>query len=97
VICTKCATENHSMTVGFKASCEKCGVFLHSCVQCALWDRGSMHCRSLTTEHVGDREGLNFCEEYVPNTVHNGASGGSCSSGRAREKFLDLFGREDGK
>jgi hypothetical protein len=83
------------MTVGFKASCEKCGVYLHSCIQCALWDRSSGHCRSLTTEQSGNREDLNFCEEYVPNTVQHGASGRSGSSGQAREKFLDLFGEED--
>lgn len=95
MICRKCGAVHQSVSVGFKASCEKCRSWLHACVQCALWDRTAERCRSLSTEQAGDREGANFCEEYVPNTVHDGASDRSCSS-QARERFLGLFGKDDG-
>lgn len=91
MICIRCGSNHDAATVGFKASCEKCGCYLHSCVQCTLWDRSSERCRSLTTEPVACRDGLNFCEEYVPNSVYLDPSSGSGCRDQARGRFLDLF------
>jgi len=66
MFCRHCGHE--AEVIGFKAACDKCGEYLHSCVQCDLYDSGSDRCRSLTTEAVSDRNGNNYCEEFVRNT-----------------------------
>ncbi len=55
--------------VGFKTLCENCGDYLHTCLNCALYDSKVDRCRSLTTEAVKDRKGNNYCEEFVPNKI----------------------------
>lgn len=50
---------------GFKATCESCGAFLHSCKNCRLHDPTAHNqCLSPTTDAVSDREGLNWCDEF---------------------------------
>jgi hypothetical protein len=87
--CVMCRQDNTLLTVGFKATCRGCGRYLHSCVQCALWDRAAERCRSLTTEPVRDRESCNFCEEYRPGKDDGHDSGGSP---RVSSDFEALFG-----
>lgn len=85
--CVHCGTESELITVGFKAACTECGRYLHSCVQCSLFDGSSRRCRSLTTEAVGDRESCNFCEEFRP-----GGSGPGSRGVRDASDFEALFG-----
>ena len=52
-------------TPGFKAVCESCSAFLHSCKNCRLHDPTAHNeCLSSTTEYVADREGPNWCDEF---------------------------------
>ncbi len=92
MICRGCGHDNGPGTVGFKAVCERCGIWLHSCTQCAVYDASAGRCRSMTTDPVRDRGERNYCEEFMPNTVPPDSSHGS--SGNARERFRRLFGEE---
>lgn len=90
--CIHCGRERDQPTVGFKAVCEGCGAYLHSCVQCRLYDEAG-RCRSTTTDSVRDVEHANFCEEFSPRR-----DSGSGTRGRveredaARNSFDGLFG-----
>ena len=85
--CAKCSEEWPLKRVFFSSVCENCGCWLHSCVQCSLWEPGSETCRSFTTDTVPDREGKNFCEEWQP---HTGKGGNRAKPGA--DKFNKLFG-----
>lgn len=95
MICQKCGTEHHSETIGFKAYCESCGSYLHTCDQCSIYDHKAERCRSLTTEAVRDRGGINYCEEYMPE--NRSPSPLSSNSSDAKDSFNKLFGVSDQK
>jgi hypothetical protein len=88
--CVRCGHKNDLRTVGFKAQCEACLEYLHSCVQCALFNSVSERCRSNTTEPVSSRDGFNYCEEYVPNDDPDRSS--ESRTARSGEDFENLFG-----
>jgi len=74
--------------VSFSAVCEKCHCWLHSCVQCCLWDAEARMCRSMTTDAVVHRQGKNFCEEWKPATAEVKKD----TPKKHRDKFDALFG-----
>lgn len=85
--CIRCSEEWPLEKVAFSSVCENCGCWLHSCVQCALWDSRASMCRSMTTEPVPDREGKNFCEEWQPHREEGGSGEKSDA-----DRFNRLFG-----
>ncbi len=96
--CNLCGHVTDLQTIGFKAVCQGCGEYLHTCVQCRLYDAGGDRCRSMTTEPVRDRGGNNYCEEFRPGGVEE-VSGGARKHGGAAD-FEKLFGGdcpEDGE
>ncbi|MCK5131022.1 MAG: hypothetical protein KAR40_02595 [Candidatus Sabulitectum sp.] len=84
--CILCGRQWQGKTVPFGAVCDKCDCWLHSCIQCALWDPQAQMCRSMTTDSVADRHGKNFCEEWKPG--NRKAETDKDSGG----KFASLFG-----
>lgn len=63
--CQKCGAEwTRKENPGFKATCEKCEAYLHSCVDCRLYNPSADRCSSVTAECPGDRASLNYCEEF---------------------------------
>ena len=86
--CILCGEHWPQKNVPFSAVCEKCHCWLHSCIQCGLWDAEAQMCRSMTTDAVADRQGKNFCEEWKPATT--GAK--DSNPGEYRDKFDSLFG-----
>jgi hypothetical protein len=91
-----CGEVFEGSVVGFKAVCEGCGMYLHSCVQCRLYDE-ARRCLSNTTEAVRDVEHANFCEEYQPledsaEQTGWGRQEGGSSGERASDDFDALFG-----
>lgn len=85
--CLLCSTEWPLEKVAFSSVCEHCHCWLHSCIQCSLWDTGAGMCRSMTTDPVPDREGKNFCEEWQPRR--------ECSDTNEKpgaDRFNKLFG-----
>jgi len=87
VKCVFCGDEWPLEKVAFSSVCEGCGRWLHSCIQCAIWDDRARMCRSMTTESVPDREGKNFCEEWQPGEIGTGKKPEDSS----RKKFDSLF------
>lgn len=85
--CVHCGHENELVTVGFRSMCGGCGEYLHSCIQCRLFNRTSERCTSMTTEPVRDRKGHNYCEEFQP-----GGGGDGDSEKYGGGDFEALFG-----
>ena len=76
--------------VGFRDSCEACGVDLHICRNCTHHDRSAYNeCREPNAERVSDRERANRCEYFTPGTGAGGELSGEQS--RARSTLDDLF------
>ncbi len=88
--CIFCGENSEVLRVDFKACCSACGHYLHSCVQCGLFERSSGRCRSLTTESVRDLEGMNYCEEYQIRKNSKEESSPEESSDAA-DRFNSLF------
>jgi hypothetical protein len=74
--------------VGFRDSCEGCGVDLHVCRNCRHHDPAAYNeCREPNAERVGDRERANRCDYFDPG---EGASAGSAAA-RSRSELDALF------
>jgi len=86
--CQKCGEEwTRREQPGFKAACPKCMSSLHSCVNCKLYNPSADRCSSVTAECPGDRQGLNYCEEFqfrdAPmNANHSAARNARVADGR---------------
>lgn len=67
--CWKCDTVQSSLPDGklpFRATCEKCDFYLHSCKNCKFFKPGQPNdCMVPGTEPVRDRESFNYCEEFA--------------------------------
>jgi hypothetical protein len=64
--CAFCGAEVEIIDrVGRLEECTGCGKYLHSCLQCKLYDR-SFHnqCRESQAPYVSDKENANFCEFF---------------------------------
>lgn len=94
--CVFCGRENEAPRGAFRALCEGCGRYLHSCLQCRLYNASSCRCSSSTTEEPGDREHCNFCEEFEPRGGPGGAGRPAGSDNEASRRFKDLFGAGGG-
>ena len=88
---TTCYSCGHCITeaIRFRDACDRCGAYLHSCLNCRLYcPSTSNHCLSPTTELVRDAAGANFCEEFEPQTT----KGASPDKPSAKKSFDQLFG-----
>lgn len=68
VPCRKCGKmiELPSLKISFRATCPHCLSYLHSCLNCKNHQVGlSNECKIPGTDPIRDREGGNFCEEFV--------------------------------
>ena len=66
--CWKCGTDLPDPPRGklpFRAVCDKCVAWLHSCKNCRNYKPGLPNdCAVPGTEYIADREASNFCEEF---------------------------------
>ena len=105
--CHQCGDEwTRTEQPGFRETCPRCESWLHSCLNCRLYNPRSDRCSSITAECTGERQLLNYCEEFqfrdMPNNAgHRNGNGSGNGRGRvkdhgnrtsAREKFDKLFG-----
>jgi len=73
----------------FRATCDKCGSWLHCCKNCKHYRPGLPNdCFIPGTEYIADREGCNFCEEYA--LLGKGAD----QKGSASDASKRLFGED---
>ncbi len=67
--CWKCGTNLEEPPFGkvpFRALCDQCNAWLHCCKNCRNYKPGLPNdCMIPGTEHIADREGRNFCEDFV--------------------------------
>lgn len=96
IACAFCGRENEFSAGAFKAVCEGCGRFLHSCLQCRLYSASSGRCTSTTTEEPGDREHCNYCEEFEPAGGPKGGGKPAAGDSEASRRFMKLFGAGGG-
>ncbi len=89
MICRNCGYGYDGRTVGFQKLCENCGEYLHTCVNCNIYDSNAKRCRSFTTEAVGDRKDKNYCEEFVPST--DTVQRTDSAEDKSADDFKDLF------
>lgn len=91
--CWKCNTEQKSLPdrkLPFRATCEHCDFYLHSCKNCKYHKPGLPNeCLVPGTESVRDRESFNYCDEF--SCKENDKSGAYSPSDAAKK----LFGEED--
>ena len=84
--------------VAFRMTCEKCHACLHSCVNCKNYQPGLPNdCRVPGTDPVRDREGINFCEEFVSKGHKLGSGQGKSVSDVGKSLFKDSDGEEGDK
>jgi hypothetical protein len=104
--CARCGNRL-STPVGVLDSCSKCGVDLHSCIQCVFFDTSARwECaqNDKIPARVYPKDTRNNCALMTPRTTierqtstppsssgGTGGSGGSSSSNSARKAFDDLF------
>jgi hypothetical protein len=63
--CHKCGEEwTRQNSPGFRETCPKCVGFLHACLNCRLYNPSADRCSSVTAECTGERDSLNYCEEF---------------------------------
>jgi hypothetical protein len=93
-----------SLPIAGDSRCEKCGVDLHSCVQCVSFDTSARWECTQSDQlpaRVAPKDVRNDCQLYSPRTTierqtttpqsRDAAPGGSGGSSSARQAFDDLF------
>jgi len=92
----RCARCGHieSTEVGSLATCGKCGVPLHACIQCTAFDAGALfECRENIPARVSPKDARNDCALFSPRVSVERETGSTPASGgnSARKAFDDLF------
>jgi len=97
--CARCGNRL-GLPVGTLDQCSKCGVDLHSCIQCVSFDTSARwECtQQALTARVAPKDERNTCSFFSPRTTIErqtstpaSGSSGSTSSNSARKAFDDLF------
>jgi hypothetical protein len=89
--CTRCGNLL-PLTVGADEQCPRCGVDLHSCIQCSSFDTSARFECSQTalTARVSPKDARNCCAYFAPRTTVERQTG-TAGPTSARQAFDDLF------
>lgn len=93
--CHKCGTrwESDKAQPGFKEVCPKCSAYLHCCKNCRFHVPSAPNqCYIPNTEHVANRAGLNYCEEFMFKEGPRESGNESEQRRKAADAFSGLFG-----
>jgi hypothetical protein len=88
--CSRCGNLL-ALPVAADGRCARCGVDLHSCIQCVAFDTGArFECTQALTARVAPKDERNVCTFFAPRTTveRQTGTGGPTS---ARQAFDDLF------
>ena len=92
--CTRCGTEIAGYSAP-DATCTKCGVALHSCVQCASFDPGSrFECMQTIPARIASKDAANQCTLFAPRVQvqrQTGSTRDTSSPTSAKDAFDKLF------
>jgi hypothetical protein len=89
--CGRCGNKL-ALPVEDAARCSRCGVDLHSCIQCASFDSSArFECsQPALTARVSPKDGRNTCQLFAPRTTIERQTG-TPGPTSARQAFDDLF------
>ena len=88
--CSRCGNRL-STPVGPVDACSKCGVDLHSCVQCVSFDTSArFECTQAITARVAPKDARNACTLFAARTTVERQTGTQGPTS-ARQAFDDLF------
>jgi hypothetical protein len=94
--CARCGNRL-GLPVEFDARCSRCGVDLHSCIQCASFDTSArFECaQPALTARVSPKDARNACAWFSPRTTverqTSTPTSGSSTTSSVRKAFDDLF------
>jgi hypothetical protein len=75
-----------------ESQCRKCGVALHSCVNCRHFDTSArFECRLDRTDRIASKTKANHCEGFDPKRVQEVGGGERSNISSARDAFDALF------
>lgn len=77
--------------IGFKAICDYCSEYLHSCVQCRHFDLFKNRCKAQVEEKPKDTTSHNFCDEYSVLENKNDKDSKQDPSSKALNQLEGLF------
>ena len=88
--CSRCGNRL-GLPVDADGRCARCGVDLHSCVQCTAFDTGTrFECTQPVTARVAPKDARNTCTFFTPRTTVERQTG-TPGPTSARQAFDDLF------
>ena len=88
--CARCGNRL-GLPVALDARCSRCGVDLHSCLQCVSFDTSArFECTQPITARVAPKDGRNDCSSFAPRTTVERQTG-TQGPPSARQAFDDLF------
>ena len=88
--CSRCGNRL-ALPVELDSRCSRCGVDLHSCIQCVSFDTGArFECTQPIPARVSPKDAKNLCTLFVARTTVERQTG-TPGPTSAREAFDDLF------
>ena len=88
--CSRCGNRL-SLPVSADGRCTRCGVDLHSCIQCVSFDTGArFECTQPLTARVAPKDARNECALFAARTTVERQTG-TQGPPTARQAFDDLF------
>jgi hypothetical protein len=88
--CSRCGNRL-ALPVAADSRCARCGVDLHSCIQCVAFDTSArFECTQAVTARVAPKDARNVCEFFTPRTTVERQTGTQGPTS-ARQAFDDLF------
>ena len=91
--CTRCGYINAADTA-LDTTCAKCGVDLHTCIQCSSFDAGArFECTEPVPARVSPKDARNTCTFFSRRVSVERETGSTPASGQsaAKKAFDDLF------
>ena len=90
----RCARCGNRLAVPVEATgrCNRCGVYLHSCINCVSFDTSARwECTQTLAARVAPKDERNACALFEPRTTVERQTGTPAGPPSARQAFDDLF------
>jgi hypothetical protein len=88
--CSRCGNRL-ALPVEFDSRCSRCGVDLHSCIQCTSFDTSArFECTQTIAARVAPKDAKNLCTLFTARTTVERQTG-TAGPTTARQAFDDLF------
>ena len=89
--CARCGNRL-GVPVELDARCSRCGVDIHSCINCVSFDTSARwECTQALTARVAPKDERNSCTFFEPRTTVERQTGTPAGPPSARQAFDDLF------